>query len=109
MNSINSPGKGANSAFMCSRLGLSASLVATLGDDHFGKLYLNYLKSAGIHSDHIKVINDCPSATASITVTQTGENSIAYCGGSADRLTVGDIDNSEPLFKSAKVSTKRCL
>ncbi|OQR66493.1 ribokinase-like [Tropilaelaps mercedesae] len=96
-------GKGANVAFMCSRLGLNSALLAKLGDDFFGKNYLRYLETAGINVDQVTIENNCLSPSSNITVTANGENTIAYFPGSADRLTEADVDRAESLFQSAKV------
>ncbi|OQR67481.1 ribokinase-like [Tropilaelaps mercedesae] len=96
-------GKGANTAFMCSRLGLETALISKLGDDLFGQRYAKYLETAGFNADQITTEKGSSSATANITVADSGENAIAYFPGCVDLLSEADIERAESMFRSAKV------
>lgn len=65
-------GKGANKAIASSRLGSKCSVIAKLGDDVFGKDYLNNFKQNSIDISHVKVTDQAATGVAPIYVDQNG-------------------------------------
>src|SRR5690606_22131338 len=78
---MNQGGKGANQAVAASRLGGEVVLVASVGDDVFGKASLQSLWDEGIDVSYIRIDKEAPSGVAVITVDRSGENNIVVAPG----------------------------
>lgn len=96
-------GKGANQCVMASRLGASTAMIAKLGDDTFGKEYLQSFKDSNIVSDHVSLTKDSHTSTAAICVTEEGQNSIVYVPGAVMKLSPQDVWAAEETIKHAKI------
>ena len=79
-------GKGANQAAAAASLGARVRLVGLTGDDDFGRLAREDLRSRGVD---ISALGTSPSATgiAAIMVDRSGENAIAVASGANHDLT----------------------
>src|ERR1700752_1820209 len=69
-------GKGANQALAARRAGAAVALAGAVGDDSFARVALDPLRTAGIDTGAVRVV-DRPTGCAAIMVSQTGENIIA--------------------------------
>ncbi len=87
----NNGGKGANQACACARLGGEIYMCGCVGKDAFGQGLIDSLTNDGVHTDHIRMINDIPTGVAVIVVTE-GENRIILDSGANGYLTENDID-----------------
>jgi len=74
-------GKGANQAVMCALLGASVSFVACVGDDVFGEMTLENLRSFGIDASRVARTSAAASGAAPIWVDAAGENRIIVVPG----------------------------
>jgi ribokinase len=74
-------GKGANQAVMCALLGASVRFVGCLGQDVFGEMTLENLRSFGIDTSSITVTGAAASGAAPIWVDASGENRIIVAPG----------------------------
>ena len=86
-----SGGKGANQAVAVARLGYPVQMIGRVGSDVFGKQLLADLKEAGVDVSAV-MISDGASGVASITVTESGQNSIVVVPGANALLTPADLD-----------------
>lgn len=86
-------GKGANTAVAAAQLGGDVALVGAVGDDAHGTLLLDSLRTAGVRTDHVRVV-DRPTGAAYITVTPDGENSILVSPGANYALTSADATDA---------------
>src|SRR5690349_5206960 len=85
--SIGFGGKGANQAVMAALLGASVQFVGSLGNDVFGEMTLQNMRSFGIDTSAVTVSEDESSGAAPIWVdSRTGENRIIVVPGANDRL-----------------------
>jgi sulfofructose kinase len=89
---IVSPGGQVASAMVaCSRLGLRAKYIGTIGDDERGRIQWESLQSTGVNLDHVQRRKNCPNQSAYIIVDRsTGERTVLW--SRPDCLT---IDPSE--------------
>jgi len=83
-------GKGSNQAVAAGRLGGDTHLVGRLGQDAFGATLNAFLRDEGLHLDHLHRLDDAPTGTALITVSDAGENTIVVVSGANKRLTADD-------------------
>jgi sulfofructose kinase len=77
---ILSPGGQVASAMVtCSKLGLRAKYIGTLGDDERGAVQMESLRASGVNLDDIEVRANCPNQTAYILIDQTsGERTVLW-------------------------------
>jgi 2-dehydro-3-deoxygluconokinase len=95
-------GDTSNFAIAVSRLGRSAGYICRLGDDDFGKIFLDLWKREGIDTSH--VILDQRAPTGIYFISRYGErHDFTYyrSGSAASRLSVEDV--SERYLSQAKV------
>lgn len=74
-------GKGANQAYACGKLGGCVSFAGVVGDDEFGRLVVENLKSAHVNTELVKVVKDMPTGMAMISINQCGNNCIIVIPG----------------------------
>ncbi|CAF0838220.1 unnamed protein product [Brachionus calyciflorus] len=96
-------GKGANKAIACSRLGSKCSVIAKLGDDIFGKNYLDNFKENKIDTSRIFITNLAATGVAPICVDRNGENSIIVILGANLLLSPEDIETCDESIKNSKI------
>ena len=73
-------GKGANQAYAAARLGARTAMYGAVGNDVFGDLLLESLRSAGVDVSGV-ARSGRATGSASITVLPNGENSILLAPG----------------------------
>jgi ribokinase len=87
-------GKGANQAVAAARLGSQVMMVARVGDDAFGKNYLENFKAQGIDVRHVAPAPGLSNGVAPIFVDPTGENRILIVKGANTMLSPADVDRA---------------
>ena len=85
-------GKGANQAVAAARSGGQVKFLGAVGNDLFGKEALESLNKEGINTSHVKVLDDVPTGTAMIIVSE-GDNRIILDAGANHKVTNMDVDN----------------
>ena len=95
-------GKGCNQAIAISRLGGKVSFISKLGDDDYGKLAIDKLKTDNIDTSNIIISNKHKTGVAGIHVDRnTGKNAITVVRGAPSSLTTKEIDIN--LIKNSKI------
>jgi ribokinase len=69
-------GKGANQAVALARLGADVEMAGAIGDDVLGRQYAEILGKEGVKLDALMQISGSATGTASIEVSEMGENHI---------------------------------
>lgn len=69
-------GKGGNTAAALSRLGTSTGIIAAAGDDHFGKIAIEGLKSSGVDTTGITIVPGGQTYYCIMMLDATGEKAI---------------------------------
>jgi ribokinase len=87
-------GKGANQAVAAARLGSQVMMVTRVGDDAFGKNYLENFKAQGIDVRHVAPAPGLSNGVAPIFVDPTGENRILIIQGANTQLSPADVDRA---------------
>ena len=94
-------GKGANQVYTIGKLGGNVSMIGAVGDDSFGDMLINNLKSVDVDVSGIERISGGTTGQAFIPVDENGENSIIVIGG-----TNGQVD--ETLLKKHESLMDAC-
>jgi len=95
-------GKGANQAVAAARLGARTALLARVGDDAYGRMLLDSLRSAGVDTSPV-LTDDAPTGVALITVGPSGDNTIVVSPGANARLAPGDVAAAREVLAGATV------
>jgi len=96
-------GKGANQAVTASRLGASTAVIGKLGDDSFGRSYMDALKVENINTDYVSMTSQAVTGVAQITVEESSQNSIVIVAGANNWLTAEDVTKSRQVIAKAKI------
>ena len=80
-------GKGGNQAIAAARLGADVTLVGAIGEDDFGRSYLETFRKEGVNPAGVAVVPGVSTGTALIEVAADGDNRIAYIPGANGKLT----------------------
>ncbi len=78
---VNAGGKGANQAYAAAKLGGDVRMMGLVGNDTYGDLLLESLRSVGTKLDTVQKIQGYSTGTAWIMVTARGDNSIVVIPG----------------------------
>lgn len=74
-------GKGSNQAVSCKRLGCETLMVGRVGKDSFGEKMRNFQRDEGIDVKSVVSLDQVPTGTAFITVSDNSDNSIIVISG----------------------------
>lgn len=96
-------GKGVNQAVAAAQEGGKVSFVGCVGDDAFADNAIQYMQSHQINTDHVRRIDNAPTGTASILVTDQHDNMIAVSPGANWQLTIEDVIKAEAVIRNADV------
>ncbi|HEX8509360.1 MAG TPA: ribokinase [Propionibacteriaceae bacterium] len=80
-------GKGANQAVAAARLRGNVSFVACVGDDDDGASLIRELRSEGVDTSNVEIINQGRTGLALVNVYDNGDNAITVVPGSNFSLT----------------------
>ena len=74
-------GKGANQAACGGKLSYPTYFVGQVGEDYYGKLVTEALRSGGVCLDHVTTVGGAPTGHAVVMLQSDGQNSIIVVGG----------------------------
>jgi ribokinase len=94
-------GKGANQAVALARLGAGVEMVGAIGDDMLGAGYRDILAAEGVGTAALGVAAGAATGTASIEVTERGENHIVVVGGANDTVDAAYVERSRAVIENA--------
>ena len=94
-------GKGANQAVAAARAGAAVALIGRIGEDEAGSMMLTALRSAGVATGGVHVVDGARTGTAYITVS-AGENTIVVDRGANWQWSQG-LGDAEASVRSAAV------
>lgn len=95
-------GKGANQAAAAARLGGDVAMIGRVGNDSFGGLLLENMRSQGVDVSHITRDPQAASGIAMITIDARGENAIVIAPGANGRVNVEDVHTARDLLAQAR-------
>ena len=91
-------GKGANQAVALGRLGAPVTMVGKVGDDAYGRAYLEALRRERVKTDGVAVEPGVSSGIAVIEVEDSGENSIVIIPGANGTVDPAFLDRQEAVI-----------
>jgi sugar/nucleoside kinase (ribokinase family) len=93
---VHAAGSEANTLIGLSKLGHSCGFISRVGDDEFGKLILNTLRSEGVDASRVKVDAEAPTGIYFIQrhFPVPGKSTVFYyrSGSAASRMNAEDVD-----------------
>lgn len=87
-------GKGANQAVAAARLRGDVSFVGCVGDDPDGAFLLRGLRSDGVDTTNVEIVNRGRTGLAIVSVYDSGENSITVVPGTNFALTTDRVEST---------------
>lgn len=91
-------GKGANQAVAMAKLGAQVEMFGCVGNDSNGEQLLKNLQSAGVITDHIRVLEGVPTGLAMITVGEK-DNTIVVVPGANGKTDRDYVDSIKETLK----------
>jgi ribokinase len=85
-------GKGANQAVAAARLGAVATFIGAVGDDTFGVMLRENLQREGVDVTYVRTHDAVPTGTASIYVTDSGDNAIVVTPAANNSMMPADVE-----------------
>lgn len=86
-------GKGANQAYAAAYLGADVTMLGAVGNDAAGRMSMESLQHAGVHTEYIRIADDVSTGTALIAVNAEGDNSIIVIPGANDKVDRSYVDS----------------
>tara|TARA_B110000459_G_C16498439_1_gene442233 strand:+ start:70 stop:1035 length:966 start_codon:yes stop_codon:yes gene_type:complete len=102
-SSLSVGGKGLNQAVSAASLGGNVSMVSCIGNDVFGEMATVHLQRNQINQEHIRITENVSTGSATIYVTEEGENMIAVTSGANNELSPIDIEEKYSVIADADV------
>lgn len=96
-------GKGANQAYAAARLGGEVFMLGAVGEDSYGSMLEENLRSAGVHVEHLKKTRDKSTGIALITVNEQSDNSIVVIQGANKEVDIPYIDSKMDVIKECDI------
>lgn len=97
-------GKGANQAVMAALLGATVTMVTKVGNDIFGKDYLNHYQQLHFDTRYVSMTDEAATGVAPIWVDEgSGNNAIIVVTGANDLLSVADVEAAREAIVNAQV------
>ena len=97
-------GKGANQAVMAALLGASVTMVTKVGNDIFGKDYLNHYQQLQFDTRFVFMTEEAATGVAPIWVDEgSGNNAIIVVTGANDLLSAADVEAAREAIVGAQV------
>ncbi|WP_026888512.1 ribokinase [Clostridium beijerinckii] len=96
-------GKGANQAIALGRLGSDVLMVGKIGEDIYGRKYLEVLKNNNVNYDGVSIEKGMSSGVAVIQVSNNGENNIIVVPGANAEVDIKYIESQWSLIEKADI------
>lgn len=96
-------GKGANQAIALSRLGIPTSMAGRVGDDLYGRMYMEHFQKNGTQINTLGMDSKAGTGVAAIEVDDAGENHIIVVPGANDTCTPAWLEEIFPLICDCEI------
>jgi ribokinase len=94
-------GKGANQAYALTRLGANTEMIGMVGDDNFGKAFIETFKKAGTKVSNIMISSKIGTSIASILSNYQAENKIVVMHGANFEFNTKELKKVESVLKNS--------
>ncbi len=99
--SVSAGGAASNFAIAAAKIGVESHIVACLGGDNLGRIYLETLKRCGVNTSHVKVVEGMRTGLVVILNVLGEDRRMIESVGANDELTPSDIFDRRDLLTSA--------
>lgn len=96
-------GKGFNQALAAAKAGCSVAMVGMLGEDDFGREFLEALTRHGVDRSGVRVTSQDGTGVGLPVVEDGGDNAIVVIPRANSRLDTTDVDAARGVIESADV------
>ena len=86
-------GKGSNQAVQAARLGAKVTMLSKVGNDQYGKSFLQLCDQEKINSKHVFTDKKLPTATGFIICSENGHNMITIDMAALNNISENNIDS----------------
>jgi ribokinase len=94
-------GKGANQAYALTRLGANTEMIGMVGNDNFGKAFIDTFKKAGTKVSNILVSDKVGTSLAVIQSNYKAENKIVVMHGANYEFSAKELKKVESVLKNS--------
>jgi ribokinase len=94
-------GKGANQAYALTRLGANTEMIGMVGNDNFGKAFIDTFKKAGTKVSNILVSDKIGTSLAVIQSNYKAENKIVVMHGANYEFSAKELKKVESVLKNS--------
>lgn len=101
-------GKGANQAVAAAACGAVTNFAGRVGIDAFGRMLKEALLTRGVRIEELRAVSEAATGIATISVEDSGKNSIIVVPGANAYLQPSDVDELLPLIETAAVVVLQC-
>ena len=101
-------GKGANQAVAAKRMGSDVIMIGSIGNDAFGKSFINVFDKEGFDTKYINVSSKEPTGTSLVTVEESGQNRIVMTPGANLDYEADNLDAFKEEFMKASIAICQC-
>jgi ribokinase len=96
-------GKGGNQAVAAAQFGAEAFMIGRVGDDDFGTRLVNYLQSAKVDTQHVRVDSQAGSGMSVAIIDAEGDYGAVIVSGANLRIAEEDIRGPLEALQGASV------
>jgi ribokinase len=96
-------GKGANQAYALTRLGANTEMIGMVGNDNFGKAFIDTFKKAGTKVSNILVSDKVGTSLAVIQSNYKAENKIVVMHGANYEFSAKELKKVESVLKNSNL------
>ena len=96
-------GKGANQAYALTRLGANTEMIGMVGNDNFGKAFIDTFKKAGTKVSNILVSDKVGTSLALIQSNYKAENKIVVMHGANYEFSAKELKKVESVLKNSNL------
>ena len=96
-------GKGSNQAVQSARLGAEVSFIGKIGNDEFGRDFIDLCKNEHIDHQYVYIHENLPTASGFIICAE-GHNIITIDIGALNDFNTTEIERAEEVFTSGSVA-----
>ena len=97
-------GKGSDMAVQAARLGAAVDFIGVVGDDPFGREFLDLLADEGVTTTHVRVTRDQPTGVGLIIKDEAGHNVIVVDPGANAVFSADDVAAASAPLGRARVA-----
>ena len=101
-------GKGANQAFAAKRMGAHTYMVGAVGNDGFGKQFIETLEAEGFDTSVVKVSDKNSTGVSLVTVEHSGQNRICMTPGANLDYNPSELHNLIDIVKTCDIIVTQC-